>query len=293
MAKPRRPKALLRRLSLLMLMLMLMLVFMFGVPAQAYHLPKWELGVGVAALNLPAYRGARGSENHLLPFPYVVYRGERLRADEEGIRTKLIDRSRFRLDLSLAGNLPVKDTDVEARRGMPELDPIGEIGPTLDWSLWRSILPDNNADVELWLRSPLRAAFSVGDPLLAHRGWVFSPSLDLVYRRGSARHLQRWALSMGPLYATQDFHRYFYEVSPAFVTPTRNEYHASGGYSGARITLSFTIYREDWFFGGFARYDDLSHAVFIDSPLVETDSFFALGLAVSRVFKVSGQKLPH
>lgn len=271
---------------------MLPLLLLGVSPAQAYHLPKWELGVGVAALNLPAYRGARGRVNYLLPFPYVVYRGPRLRVDEEGIRTKLIDRSRFRLDFSLAGNLPVKDGDVAVRSGMPELDPLLEIGPTLDWSLWRSAYRHDDG-WELWLRSPLRAAISVGDPLLAQRGWVFSPSLDLVYRRGSERRLQRWSLSLGPLYATQDFHRYFYEVDPQYATATRDAYHASGGYSGSRATLSFTLNREDWFLGAFARYDDLGGAVFANSPLVETEGFFAVGLAVSRVFKVSAERLPH
>jgi outer membrane scaffolding protein for murein synthesis (MipA/OmpV family) len=261
--------------------------------AQAYHLPRWELGVGVAALRLPAYRGAEGSEDYLLPFPYLTYRGDRLRVDEEGMRTRLFDRERWRLDFSLAGNLPVKSEPQGVRAGMPALDPIGEIGPTLDWSAWRTALPGHEAALELWLRAPLRAAFSVGDPLLDHHGWVFSPSIELVYRQGSERSLSRWSLSAGPLYATQDFHRYFYEVAPAYASASRPAYAADGGYAGARVTLSYVVNRQNWFVGAFARYDDLGGAVFADSPLVESSQYFALGLAVSRVFAASRERVAH
>ena len=37
--------------------------------------PLWELGLGVAALRLPDYRGSDQSSTYLLPLPYVVYRG--------------------------------------------------------------------------------------------------------------------------------------------------------------------------------------------------------------------------
>lgn len=260
------------------------------VPAGAVDLPKWEAGVGLAALRLPAYRGAKEVQNYLLPFPYVAFRGERFRIDEEGIRSNLLERRRFRLDFSLAGNVPVKDSDVAVREGMPALDSLGEVGPTFDWSLWKRSYDLGLNDAEIWLRLPMRAVISVGDPLLAHQGWVFSPTLEFVYRRGRERDLQRWALSLGPLYGSRGYHQYFYEVSPDYVTADRDLYQASGGYSGKRITLSMTLTKRRWFFGGFVRYDDLSQAVFADSPLVETRRYFVVGLALSRVFAVSRQR---
>lgn len=270
-----------------------LLGFTVAMPVEAYHLPKWEVGVGVAALRLPAYRGAKGAKDLVLPFPYFTYRGERLRVDEEGIRSKLLERKRYRLDFSLAGNVPVQAGDVAARVGMPELDPVGEIGPTLDWSLWKTSGLFARGEAALRLRLPMRAVFSVGNPLLAHQGWVFSPSLDLTFQDGGGRQLRRWGLSLGPLYATRDYHRYFYEVSSEYASMSRPQYQARGGYSGARATVSLSVNRKDWFFGGFARYDDLSGAAFADSPLVETKSYFALGFAVSRIFAASGRRAVH
>lgn len=274
-------------------LLVTLLVGVFSTMAHAFHLPKWEVGVGVAALRLPAYRGAKTIKEIVLPFPYVTYRGERLRVDEEGIRSKLLEGSRYRLDFSLAGNIPVQDDDVAARSGMPGLDPVGEIGPTLDWSVWETPRSWGTGQASLLLRLPMRAVFSVGEPLLAHRGWVFSPSLDLVYQQRGARQLQRWALSAGPLFATRKYHEYFYDVKAEFANASRPQYQAEAGYSGSRITLSLTVNRKDWFLGGFARYDTLSQAVFVDSPLVETENYFAMGFAVSRILSSAARGAAH
>jgi hypothetical protein len=229
----------------------------------------------------------------VLPFPYVAYRGERLRVDEEGVRGKLLERRRVRLDFSVAGNLPVESEDDGPRADMPRLDPIGEIGPSLDLSLWQRGDRHVDGETEFWLRLPVRAALSAGDPLLAHRGWVFSPSLDLVYRKGRARSLQRWSLSMGPLYASRRYHDYFYEVDAEYVSATRTEFHPDSGYSGARATLSLSVNMDKWFVYGFVRNDVIRGAVFEDSPLVESGHFFAMGVAVSRVFAASEIMAPH
>ena len=45
--------------------------------------PLWELGLGVAGLRLPDYRGADQSRAYALPLPYIVYRGTWLKADRE------------------------------------------------------------------------------------------------------------------------------------------------------------------------------------------------------------------
>ena len=55
-------------------------------PALADQLPLWELGVGVAAIDFPDYRGADERTSYVLPFPYVVYRGDIFRIDRDGVR---------------------------------------------------------------------------------------------------------------------------------------------------------------------------------------------------------------
>ena len=269
-----------------------LLALLLATPAAAYHLPRWEFGLGAGALNLPAYRGAEGRKTVWLPVPYVAYRGERLKVDEEGMRGELLQRRRLRLDFSVAGSLPVTDGK-GPRRGMPELDPMGEVGPSLEIELGRNGHRRPGWEQQWWLRMPLRAAVSVGDPLIAHQGWVFSPYLDWVLIHGVERARWRWSLAAGPIFASRDYHDFFYTVPARYASPTRPAYEAEAGYSGKRITLTLAANSPRWFVGFFARYDDLGGAVFADSPLVETRSYLAVGFAVSRTFLQSAEHVPH
>lgn len=275
----------------------LLLALCAAAPAAAYHLPRWEWGIGVATLHLPPYRGAAGRDVYALPISYIAYRSEYFRIDEEGVRSSLFHSDRLRLDLSIAGNVPVASDNDGPRVGMPALKPIGELGPTLDISLWRRG-HRREGETRLWLQLPVRAALAVGNPfageaLVAHQGWVFSPALDLDYRHGAPRSFWRAGLSLGPLFATRRYHDYFYTVPARFVNPQRSVYRAGGGYSGAHATLTLTVHTRRWFIGAFARYDWLDGAAFEDSPLIETRRYFAVGLAVSWIFVTSEERVAH
>ena len=98
------------------------LAVVFGVActalssAHAEGQPLWELGLGVAGLSLPHYRGAEKSTRWLLPVPYAVYRGEVLRANRDGVKAMLIDSERVDFDLSLAATAPSRRTTLTVRR---------------------------------------------------------------------------------------------------------------------------------------------------------------------------------
>ncbi|KAK0329718.1 hypothetical protein LTR94_035612, partial [Friedmanniomyces endolithicus] len=89
-------------------------------PASA-GLPLWEFGVGAFGLTAPAYPGADDRNNRVLPVPYLLYRGEVLRADQSGIGARLFRSDRLEFDVGLAGALPSDSDDVEIRAGMPNL----------------------------------------------------------------------------------------------------------------------------------------------------------------------------
>jgi len=78
------------------------------LPGRAEPLPQWELGVGVTAFRLPDYRGSDESRNYLYPFPYLVYRGERVRVDRQGARAVLFESTRAEIDFS-ASREPLRD----------------------------------------------------------------------------------------------------------------------------------------------------------------------------------------
>lgn len=256
--------------------------------SQAYHLPLWETGVGLGFVSAPYYRGAKSGRNYFLPIPYVVYRGKRLSADREGARAKLFDAEFVKLNMSVAGNVPVPSDPEGARRGMPGLDPIIEFGPSLNTRLWKT-----GEKREFWLKLPLRAAFSVGNPLMDYQGFVFSPYFQYIKRYHFGRKMWRLNLSFGPIFASQRYNNYFYEVEPQYATPNRQTYQSNGGYSGSRITGSVARNSKHFYVGAFARYDTLQGAVFADSPLVETDEYFVFGLIFAWIFSTSKEHAPH
>ena len=268
-----------------------MALFSVVVPkiSCAYHLPRWEFGLGAGVLNAPHYRGSKTVEPIYLPVPYITYRGDILKVDREGIRSELFQSDRIRLDISLAGNIPVPESDDSARAGMPRLDPLGEIGPELEFNLWNT----RNHDKSLWFKLPFRVVFSVGNPILAYQGWSLSPYINFRLNVRKSNAFTKFEASVGPLFANHKYHNYFYQVESKYITPDRPEYSTSTGYSGSRITFTVSRNTRRFFLGAFARYDNLSGAIFEDSPLVETNDYFIYGVAFAWKFSASSTKVPH
>ena len=257
---------------------------------HAGHLPLWEVGIGIGTLSTPVYRGSTTERDYALPFPYAIYRGSFLQVDsDEGIRGKLFASEDLRLDLSLAGNVPVRDNDDSAREGMPELDPLIELGAELIMTLWRPEHHDHSFSFNL----PLRLVYSVGDPLLDYQGMTLSPYLNYNIRDENEATLTRYNISFGPIFASSRYHDYFYEVAPEFVTPTRPQYEPDSGYGGSRVTLSATRHYNRFMLGAFARYDNLERAEFADSPLVETRNYFVFGFVFGWILGKSDTHVAH
>lgn len=255
--------------------------------AQApLEVPQWEFGLGVVPLSIPHYRGSDERSLYVLPFPYFVYRGPLLKADREGARLDFIRADRLRVDLSASAGPPSRSSDGGARADMPKLDATIELGAALKVLLWQS--PESRQAVSINL--PIRAAFATDLTFLEPIGWIASPNVS--YQIVGTRGWQT-GVTMGPLFATERYHDYFYEVAPQYATATRPTYDASGGYSGsfARLTLS-KRYARFWV-GAFVRYDNLRGAVFEDSPLVRQDYSFMWGAGIAWVFAQSERTVPH
>jgi outer membrane protein len=249
-------------------------------PRPMIHRPLWELGVGVSGVRLPDYRGSDQSQNYLLPFPYVVYRGTWLRSDRDGTRARLFDSPRARVDISFGATAPTSSNKNEARRGMPNLPATAEAGPSLNLTL------DRAADKhwKLDLRLPVRAAMSL-ESSPRYVGSTFSPNLNLDITEADAR----WNMGFltGPLFADRKYHEQFYSVDAPYVTASRPAYQAHGGYAGWQTLASASRRFGITWIGFFARYDSLHGAVFEDSPLVRQHSSFSAGFAISWVLSTS------
>lgn len=251
---------------------LLMVSGLIASTARAGEPPRWELGLGLAGITIPDYRGSDEQRGYLLPLPYVQYRGEIFRIDREGAHGRLFDSERVRLELSAAAGPPARSRDNAARRDMPDIDPTVELGPSLEIYLTR----DRRWQLELPWRTVIATDLSHTDNI----GWVFAPSLN--YRM---RNNDGWGggVALGPLYASEKYHDYYYEVRPAFATAARPAYDAPGGYSGSRLTLTAARRYPDFWVGAFARYDRLSGAAFGDSPLLKKKSSFMAGVGIAWV----------
>jgi outer membrane scaffolding protein for murein synthesis (MipA/OmpV family) len=258
-----------------------------AAPARAELRPEWELGAGATAFSLPDYRGSDESRGYLLPFPYLIYRGEHLRVDRQGARGVFFESERVEFDISVSGTPPVDSSKNRAREGMPDLDPTLEIGPRLNLILAR------NADRSkaLSFRLPVRAVIATDLSYAEGQGVTVYPNLTYDSRPHFFEGRWRLGLQAGLLYATSRYHRYFYGVDQAFATSERPAYTAGGGYSGASLTASLTRrFRKVWV-GGFVRYESLQGAVFETSPLVRRDYAFSAGIALAYVFAESETKV--
>ena len=253
--------------------------------AHADQLPLWEAGVGVAAVNFPDYRGADERTTYVLPIPYFIYRGDVFRIDREGVRGLFFKSENVELDISLNAAIPVESEDNQARQGMPDLDPTLEIGPTLDFTLYRGA----NRHSALELRLPLRAVIATDFTHARSAGFVFQPQLNLDLHELTPLSGWRVGAAIGPVFGDRRHHEYFYGVEPAFATATRPAYDAKAGYGGTQLTLSTSRRFPHFWVGAFIRYDYLGGAVFRDSPLVRQDYALAGGFAVSWIFARSGK----
>ena len=162
-----------------------LLILLFSLPkiAVCEEKPLWELGAGLALLQMPDYSGSDKDRLYLLPYPYFIYRGDILNIDRDRISGRVFKTDKILFDFSFFGQAPVDSSDNETRRGMPDLDPTFEVGPSLTITLL-----DNRQDrYKLNLFLPVRAVFSTDFSSVHRRGLGIQSQIG--FRK--KRHLSR------------------------------------------------------------------------------------------------------
>lgn len=245
-------------------------------PALAAGQPLWEVGLGVGSLYFPDYRGSDETNVIPVPLPYVIYRGKHFHINRKGAYASLFNNRRLQLKLSVGGSLPVNSSHDDARQGMPNLDPTVGAGPEL-----RILLSDPaRQNRQIYIELPVQAIFAVNFFYIHDKGFLFHPHLG--YREQLNSHLGHWdfGATLGPLFATNRYHRYFYSVAPRYARAGRPAYSAPGGYSGSRAAAGVFFRRGRLGLGVYARYDYLGGAAFQDSPLVKRNYSLMVGTAI-------------
>jgi len=243
--------------------------------------PQWQLGAGIGAVDLRLYPGSKESKIYVLPVPYFTYTSSILEISH-GIRGLLPSNSDWYVDFSADFGLPVNSDDSSARAGMPDLDATLQIGPSLEYSITGS----RTGAQEFRLELPLRTAISIDADQQGNEGWILEPRLVYEKRRIGRSGLYAKAKA-GLRYATQDYHAYYYDVDPAYVTPQRSLFESEKGYSGLVIDLHATWRQNDVLFWGILRYQNLNHSAIENSPLVEDKDYYFMGIGITWILAAS------
>jgi outer membrane protein len=239
-------------------------------------LPRWEAGIAGAAFTVPDYPASDEYRTLALPAPYFVYRGRVLRADDEGSRLRRRLGANIELNLSGGGALSSDSSGSDARRGMPDLGYLLELGPNL-----RLSYPGPAHDSAVVINLPVRGVLSIGDGGLNWRGVVFAPELAYRADRYLDGRLGIW-LSLASEYGSTALQRYFYEVAPRYATTERPAYAADAGYLGSSLGLrgTYTLTPRLRLFASL-RYYAYSGAANQDSPLFRRDDGYTAAIGIS------------
>jgi outer membrane scaffolding protein for murein synthesis (MipA/OmpV family) len=245
-----------------------------AAPPGASTLPLWEAGIGVGYVSTPAYPGADTHSSKALALPFLLYRGEVLRADQSGIGARLLHTDAVEFDVGFAASLPAHSADVAARRGMPDLGTLAEFGPRVKVRL-ADFAPNQRLRFEL----PLRAVIE-GRAGVRRQGWTLEPRL--VYEAAGEGRAWTTEAQLGAVFGDRRINRYFYEVAPQFATSTRPAYSANSGLMLMRAGLfGFRRVNPDLRVFGFVRYESYAGAANRDSPLMQRATGASIGFGVA------------
>lgn len=243
-----------------------------GAAAEASQ-PRWELGAFGVVVSQQAYPGADQNVARALALPFALYRGPVLRVDQSTVGVRAVRTPRFEFDIGFAGAFGSASSEIEARRGMPNLGTLVEFGPRLKWN---AHVADDGTRWRLDL--PLRGVFDLDDRLAA-RGLSFEPELQIDRRSALG---WRTTTSLGAVFGNERLADVFYQVDPAFATATRPAYDARAGLIAWRLGLSASVpLGPDWRVFGFTRLDSVAGAANRASPLVRQTTGLTAGIGIA------------
>jgi MipA family protein len=267
------------------------LIFLFIFKNTVYseqngQYPLWEFGLFNAAARLPHYRGSNEYKWYVLPLPYIIYRGDIIRANREGVRGIFYGSEYIETSISLYGNPPVS-SDNKAREGMSDLDAIFEIGPAIKWYVFGRHPMDS-----FYLRFALRAANSIDFDHgvdISYQGLRSSLHLFYFNRSSFQKYGISYGLNTGIDFSNSRLHSYFYDVKQEEVRPGRPYFKSDSGYSG--FSLAGALQKKlthNLSLGFYLRWDNISSAVYKDSPLVNKENNYIIGTAL--IWKITESK---
>jgi hypothetical protein len=264
---------------------LILIILLFSLQAQAHERALFEWGGFVGHGNTADYPASNEYRLRTLPVPYVRYRGDIFRTDDEdGTRFRMLSLHNFDLDFSFGGSFPTEGDNNQARLGMPNLDWTLEVGPRLLYYFLRS----DKVTVRAGL--PLRYSFSTTTfTTWKQVGSIFAPTLQFDFYHVGTENLNLYLMSDFNYYNEGEAN-YFFEVDPQYQTADRAAYNAVAGYVGYNLSAAakYEIGKANFILG--SRYSDYSDSANSQSPLHKTSVNWTYFVGFGWVFFESEQR---
>lgn len=219
-----------------------------------------------------------------LAFPQIRYRGLRLRSDEEdNLKARLFLNPVYGIDFSGSGAFSANSDDNDARKGMEDLDWLGELGPRLYVFLVRT--------ERLWVRFflPVRLAFSTDLTSTTYQGLVLAPSLSTRYYFDDSK-FNSVIMNLTRTHTTHQIQEFYFQVDQKDVTSERPAYDARSGYMGTSAALAYIYEKDNLGIVGGLSVTSYKGAANAGSPLHRSDFNTAAFLAFSYLFYQSEER---
>lgn len=243
---------------------------------------EYSFGMGGGITYLNDYIGSDESSAYVFPFPFVYFKNEHLKIDRNVFEGNIFTNKKWHLAFDAAGNLPVNSDDNKVRAGMPDLDWVGEIGPSIEYYIQGDAQSKNKLYIDWSVRKAIATDFKYIDNI----GWVSQLSLTQKYVvqqkiKGGDVVIDS---SVSALYNSSQYSGYYYNVLTEYETTERQQYRASSGYAGFRLAIGGTWRKNNYWIGIFTRYSNIGNTAFEHSPLVKKNHNLLAGIAVSYIF---------
>ena len=161
---------------------------------------------------------------------------------------------------------------------MPDLQPTIELGPSVDWHLWRS----KSGDAQPRPRAAAARADHAGELAAVDRLGVLAAHQSSTSTISAASRAGTFGVGAGPVFADDRYHDYFYTVQPALRDGgAAGRMRRDGGYSGVHLLTSLSKRFPDYWIGAYLRYDVLSGASSTTVRWSGRNSYLAGGIGIA------------
>lgn len=280
-----------RQIFLITIIVLLLINYSSAQSARQSEKSLWELKLFNAVAAFPEYRGSDEYSVYALPIPYFIYRGECIQSDEEGLKGIFLESKFHEIFISFGGNPPVT-SDNRVKRGMPGLDAILEIGPVFKW-YFNGIDAHDPVYFEIDIRSASSINFDSG---LNTRYQGQHGDVSLNWNINNPRQSKDLELYFhaGLDFSDSLYNQYFYDVTEEYVLSDREYYKSDGGYAGFFLSVAMEkVLSPSFAIAAYLQWDNLTGAVFEDSPLVTDTNYIVAGCAVIWKLMESKTKAAH